>query len=117
MQRLMLGLVGGPLRAEMAKEAISFSKGVSRSQPSGSHDNRTRRRLSLFDSRSSAIAAMVGATERVIVRLGALVAGVADASEHLRVTFSINLHVSFVFRCLGFAFPSPFGLGRFLPLR
>lgn len=38
-------------------------------------------------TRSSAIAVMVGATERVIVRLGALVAGVVDASEHQCVTF------------------------------
>ena len=48
LQRLMLGLVGDPLRAKMAKEAISILKGVSRSQPSGSHDNRTRRRLSPY---------------------------------------------------------------------
>ena len=45
LQRLMLGLVGDPLRAKMAKEATSILKGVSRSQPSGFHDNRTRRRL------------------------------------------------------------------------
>ena len=48
LQRLMPGLVGDPLRAKMAKEAISFLKGVSRPQPSGSHDNRSRRRLSPF---------------------------------------------------------------------
>ena len=47
-QRLILGLVGDPLRTKMAKEATSFLKGVSRSQPSGSHDNRTRRFLSPF---------------------------------------------------------------------
>ena len=41
LQRLMLGLVGDPLRAKILK-------GVSRSQPSGSHDNRTRRRLSPY---------------------------------------------------------------------
>ena len=34
---------------------------------------------------------------------------------NLSMTFSINLHVSFVFRCLDFAFASPFGLGRFFP--
>ena len=34
LQRLMLGLVGDPLRAKMAKEATSILKGVSRSQPS-----------------------------------------------------------------------------------
>ena len=33
------------------------------------------------------------------------------------MTFSINLYVSFVFLCLGFASLSPFGLGRFSPLR
>ena len=48
LQRLMLGLVGDPLRAKMAKEATSILKGVSRSQPSGFHDNRTRRRLSPY---------------------------------------------------------------------
>ena len=48
LQGLMLGLVGDPLRTKMAKEATSFLKGVSRSQPSGSHDNHTRRRLSFF---------------------------------------------------------------------
>ena len=48
LQRLMLGLVGDPLRAKMAKEATSILKGVSRSQPSGSHDNRTRRRMSPY---------------------------------------------------------------------
>ena len=31
LQRLMLGLVGDPLRTKMAKEATSFLKGVSRS--------------------------------------------------------------------------------------
>ena len=36
----------------MAKEATSFLKGVSRSQPSGSHDNHTRRRLSPFPVQS-----------------------------------------------------------------
>ena len=51
LQRLMLGLVGlvgDPLRAKMAKEATSILKGVSRSQPSGSHNNRTRRRMSPY---------------------------------------------------------------------
>ena len=48
LQHLMLGLVGDPLRAKMAKEAISILKGVSRSQPFGSHDNRTRRCLSPY---------------------------------------------------------------------
>ena len=48
LQRLMLGLVGDPLRAKMAKEATSILKGFSRSQPSGSHDNRTRRCLSPY---------------------------------------------------------------------
>ena len=48
LQRLMLGLVGDPLRAKMPKEATSILKGVSKSQPSGSHDNRTRRRLSPY---------------------------------------------------------------------
>ena len=48
LQRLMLGLGGDPLRAKMAKEATSILKGVTRSQPSGSHDNHTRRRLSPY---------------------------------------------------------------------
>lgn len=48
LQRLMLGLVGDPLRAKMAKEATSILKGVSRSQPSGSHGDCTRRRLSPY---------------------------------------------------------------------
>ena len=48
LQCLMLGLVGYPLRAKMAKKRIIFLKGVSRSKPSVSHDNRTRRRLSPF---------------------------------------------------------------------
>ena len=48
LQRLMLGLVGDSLKAKMSKEGTSFLKGVSRSQPSGSHDNCTRRRLSPF---------------------------------------------------------------------
>ena len=65
----MLGLVADTLRAKMAKEAISFLKGVSRSQASGSHDNRTRHRFITFPG------------------LGALVTGVADASKHLCLTF------------------------------
>ena len=48
LQHLVLGLVGDPLRAKMAKEATSFLKGVSRSQPFGPHDNRTRRHLSPY---------------------------------------------------------------------
>ena len=44
----MIGLVGDSLRAKMAKEAISILKGVSRSQPFGSHDNHTRRCLSPY---------------------------------------------------------------------
>ena len=45
LQCLMLAVVGDPLRAKMAKEATSILKGVSRSQPSGSPDNHTHRRL------------------------------------------------------------------------
>ena len=48
LQRLMLGLVGDPLRAKMAKEATSILKGVTGSKPSRSHDNRTHRRLSPY---------------------------------------------------------------------
>ena len=48
LQRLMLGLVGDPLTAKMAKEATSILKGVSRLQPSGSQDNRPRCRLSPY---------------------------------------------------------------------
>ena len=49
LQRLMLGLVGDPLRDKMAKEATSiFLRGGSRSQPSSSQDNRLRRRLSPY---------------------------------------------------------------------
>ena len=48
LQRLMLGLVGDPLRAKMVKEVTSILKGVTRLQPSGSHDNRTRCRLSPY---------------------------------------------------------------------
>ena len=49
LQRLMLGLVGDPLRDKMAKEATSiFLRGVPRSQPSGSRDNRLPRRFSPY---------------------------------------------------------------------
>ena len=81
LQRLMLGLVGDPFRAKMAKEATSILKGVTRSQPSGSHDNHTRCRLSPYPVQCYSCYGW-----GVIVRLGALVAGVADASEHLCVT-------------------------------
>lgn len=48
LQHLILGLVGDPLRAKMGKEATSILKGVSRLQPSGSHNNHTRHCLSPY---------------------------------------------------------------------
>ena len=49
LQRLMLGLVGDPLRAKMAKEATSILKGVSKTSPSGSQARRPLR-LSTLNS-------------------------------------------------------------------
>ena len=44
LQRLMLGLVGDPLRAKMAKEATSILKGMSKTSPSGFQARRPLRR-------------------------------------------------------------------------
>ena len=44
LQRLMLGLVGDPLRAKMAKEATSILNGVSKTTPSGPQARRPLRR-------------------------------------------------------------------------
>ena len=40
LQRLILGLVGDPLRAKMAKEATYILKGMSKTSPSGSQARR-----------------------------------------------------------------------------
>ena len=68
LQRLMLGLVNDPLRAKITKETISFLKG----SPGRSHLARTITALAVVYHLSQyiAVAAMVRATERVIVRLG-----------------------------------------------
>ena len=96
----MLGLVGDPLRAKMVKEATSILKGVTRLQPSGSHDNRTRCRLSpyLVQCYSCYGWGHIGRnckTGRAVCNLG--------------TTFSINFHVSFAFVVLVLIFSLPLG--------
>jgi len=48
LQRLMRGLVGDPLKAKMAKEAMSILKGVSKTSPSGPQARRSLRRTTPY---------------------------------------------------------------------
>ena len=84
----------------MVKEATSILKGVTRLQPSGSHDNRTRCRLSpyLVQCYSCYGWGHIGRnckTGRAVCNLG--------------TTFSINFHVSFAFVVLVLIFSLPLG--------